>query len=309
MGALLSVILPVFLVIGAGFAARRAGIVPPDLPDGLMTFAQKFAIPCLLFRAVSDLAVRDFVNLPLLSTYYGVGLVVFALGVAMARWIFRRGWEDAVAIGFACLFANTVLLGLPISERAFGPGSLTANYTIVAFHAAFCYGVGITTMEVLRAGGTLGLAQMGRILRAMFSNGIILGITAGLIVSVTGLPVPDVVNDAADMLALAALPAALFGLGGILTRYRPEGDVPTILAVCAVSLIVHPALAWGVAQMAGLPLGDLRAAVLTAAMPPGVNAFLFAAMYARALRVAASSVLVATGASVLTVWIWLLILP
>ncbi|KNG95099.1 AEC family transporter [Pseudaestuariivita atlantica] len=309
MGALLQVVLPVFLVIGFGYVARARGIISDAVTDGLMTFAQKFAIPCLLFRAVSDLAVRDFVNLPLLGGYYAGALLIFATGFAMARLVFGRGTEDAVAIGFVCLFANSVLLGLPISERAFGAASLTPNFTIIAFHAPFCYGVGITCMEVLRARGAPGPEQLRRILKAMFSNAIILGITAGLIVSVTGLPVPAVVNDAADMLGRAALPAALFGLGGILVRYRPEGDMPTILAVCAVSLVLHPALTFGITTTIGLPVGELRAAVLTAAMPPGVNAFLFATMYARAQRVAASSVLIATGASVVSVWLWLLVLP
>ncbi|MDA1154925.1 MAG: AEC family transporter, partial [Proteobacteria bacterium] len=49
--------------------------------------------------------------------------------------------------------------------------------------------------------------------------------------------------------------------------------------------------------------------MLTAAMAPGVNAYIFANMYGRARRVAASSVLLATGLSILTVWGWLAVLP
>ncbi len=43
-------------------------------------------------------------------------------------------------------------------------------------------------------------------------------------------------------------------------------------------------------------------------MAPGFNAYLFANMYGRAKRVAASSVLIATGASILSVWMWLALL-
>ena len=43
-------------------------------------------------------------------------------------------------------------------------------------------------------------------------------------------------------------------------------------------------------------------------MAPGVNAYIFANMYGRAKRVAASSVLVATAASILTAWMWLMVL-
>ena len=44
-------------------------------------------------------------------------------------------------------------------------------------------------------------------------------------------------------------------------------------------------------------------------MAPGVNAYLFANIYGAARRVAASSVLMATALSTLTVWMWLNLLP
>ena len=53
----------------------------------------------------------------------------------------------------------------------------------------------------------------------------------------------------------------------------------------------------------------LRSAVLTAAMAPGVNTYVFANLYGVANRVAASTVLMATAASIASVWVWLQILP
>ena len=44
-------------------------------------------------------------------------------------------------------------------------------------------------------------------------------------------------------------------------------------------------------------------------MAPGVNAYIFASIYGRAMRVAASSVLIATGLTVVTAWLWLQVLP
>ena len=58
-----------------------------------------------------------------------------------------------------------------------------------------------------------------------------------------------------------------------------------------------------------LSTSAFRSAVLTAAMAPGINSYVFANLYGRARRVAASAVLIATALSVLTAWIWLSILP
>ncbi len=45
-----------------------------------------------------------------------------------------------------------------------------------------------------------------------------------------------------------------------------------------------------------------------AAVAPGLNAYLFAAMYDRAIDVAASAVLLSTALAVLTVSAWLVVL-
>ena len=309
MSALIEVIIPVFLVIGAGYLAVWRGWFSDDGVDGLMKFTQGFAIPCLLFRAIATLDLGATFQPALLFSFYAGALLSFGLGVAGARLIFGRDWEDSIAIGFCCLFSNSVLLGLPITERAYGTDALAANYAIIAVHAPFCYGVGITAMEIVRNRGARPAELAAKVTRAMFHNALIIGIVAGFAVNLTGLPLPGAIWDALDLMVRAALPAALFGLGGVLFRYRPEGDMRAILMVCAISLLVHPAIVIGIGSAVALGTGEIRSAVMTSAMAPGVNAYIFANLYGRAKRVAASSVLLATALSILTVWGWLAVLP
>ena len=92
-------------------------------------------------------------------------------------------------------------------------------------------------------------------------------------------------------------------------RYRPEGDMRTILFITACSIVLHPAVTFGLAHLFGLSVGAMRSAVVTAAMAPGVNAYLFADMYGRARRVAASSVLIGTGLTIASAAFWIMVLP
>ncbi len=304
---LLAIVLPVFLVVGAGYAAVWRGLFKESAVDGLMTFTQKFAIPCLLFSAIATLDLGAELNLALLISFYSGSTLCFFAGLFGARLIFKRPWTDSVAIGFSALFANTVLLGLPISERAYGVDALGPNYTIIAFHAAFCYLLGITTMEIIRA-ETRGLRLAGTVAKAMFQNSLMIGIGLGFIVNLSGLPIPGVVGEALDLMIRAALPAALFGLGGVLYRYRPEGDVGVIAMICGLSLLVHPLVAFGLGNGLGLSQAQLQSAVVTAAMAPGVNTYIFADMYGCARRVAATSVLVGTALTVMTAAAWIAVL-
>ena len=308
MQVLLDVILPVFLVIGAGYLATRQGMFKPVHIEGIMKFTQGFAIPCLLFNALAKIDLNQGFDPALLTAFYAGAFICFLLGLFGARFLFGRDWEDSVAIGFACLFSNSILLGLPITERAYGPDALVANYAIVAMHSPFCYGVGITAMEIMRNRGKSGGALVVAVLKAMFSNALILGIGLGFLVNVSGVTLPQALDDALGLIIRAALPGALFALGGVLVQYKPEGDLLTIFYICALALIVHPALVWIFGSALSLPQDFFRSAVLTAAMAPGFNAYIFANMYGRAKRVAASSVLIATGATLFTAWMWLTLL-
>ncbi len=306
--SLIDVILPVFLVIGAGYTATRSGYFKEAHINGLMRFTQGFAIPCLLFLAIAHLDLSAGFDPRLLVSFYSAAALCFTAGIFGARLIFGREWEDCVAIGFCCLFSNSVLLGLPITERAYGPDNLAGNYAIIAFHSPFCYCVGITVMEIVRNRGRGGTKMVRSVLSAMFKNALILGIALGFVVNLSGLVIPQVVDEALELVTRAALPGALFALGGVLVKYKPEGDLRTIALVCGVSLMLHPSLVWLFGTTTGLPQDLFRSGVLNAAMAPGFNAYIFANMYGRAKRVAASSVLIGTATSILTVWLWLTLL-
>ena len=309
MSALLDVILPVFVVLASGYILTWRGYFNDAANNGLMKFAQGFALPLLLFRSISDLDLGDHFNLPLLVSFYAGAIGGFTVGTLGARFLFGRNWEDAVAIGFVGLFSNTLLLGIPITERAYGTDALAANFAIVAIHAPICYFIGITAMEMVRNRGGALYQLPAKIGKAVFSNALIIGISCGFVVNLTGFHMPEILTDGIDLITRAGLPAALVGLGGILYRYRPEGDMRAILFIVTVSLVVHPVIVWAVGRAFGLDVAEFRSAVITAAMAPGVNAYLFAHMYDRAKRVAASAVLIGTGLCIVTAAGWLSILP
>ncbi|WP_321363986.1 AEC family transporter [uncultured Celeribacter sp.] len=312
MQDLITVILPVFLVIGYGYLARRFGWVSDELIDNVMKFAQNFAVPLLLFSGIAKMDLGQNFHPPILISFYAGALSGGLFCFLGARYLFKRDLTDAVAIGFIGLFSNSLLLGIPITERAYGEAALAGNFAIISIHSPLLYGIGIAAMEIARTRG-LGLSGFGlmrQIARSVLRNPLILGIAAGWTVNLAQIPLPAPVWDAVGLMTRAAIPAALFGLGGVLLRYKPEGDMRIILWAVAASLVLHPMIAYGLGHFVfDLPTPSLRSATITAAMAPGINAYLFANMYGVAKRVAASSVLIGTAGSILTIWCWLAILP
>ncbi len=308
MSTLVDIVLPVFLVIGFGYLVRWRRLLDDGAVDGLMRFAQSVAIPCLLFLAIARLDLSAEFDLALLGSFYTGAVSGFAAGLLGARLLFGRPWPDAVAFGFVTLFSNSLLLGLPITERAFGPDALAGNYAIISIHAPICYAIGITAMEIARAQGAGPWDTLRQITRAMTRNMLVLAIAAGFVVNLMHVPLPGVLVEALTLLGRAALPTALFALGGVLYLYRPEGDLRIVTYLCLISLFVHPAITWGLGLAFGLNVDQFRSAIVTAASAPGINAYIFANLYGVGKRVAATTVLVATGLSILTVWGWLAML-
>ena len=305
---ILNVVAPVFLVVGAGYAAVKSKLIVDAPIEHLMDFAIRFAIPCLLFRATSTIDLAAAFDWRIIVAYYGAAISGFTLTYLVATRVFKRRPGEGVAVGFAALFSNLVLLGLPISERAWGIDTMAPNFALVAVNAPICYLIGITAMEILRADGRNPIETARVVSIAMFRNSIMIGIALGFVVNITGLPLPATLIAAVDLLARASLPVALFALGGVLTRYTLSKSLGEAATVALISLLMQPALTLLIARGLELPEQTTRSIVLMAAVAPGLNAYLFASMYNRALGAAASSVLLTTALSVFSVSAWLLIL-
>lgn len=308
MSALLDVILPVFVIIAIGYGAARFGVISDGGIDGIMTFAQSIALPILLFKSIAAIDLSAAYNIGLIAAFYGGAFAAFGFCLCVARFGFRRAWPDSVAIAFAGYFSNTLLLGLPITENAYGADALAGNFAIISIHAPLLYTFGISVMVLAQSDGSTGL--IGASIKKILTQPLVLGIICGFVANLSGLGLPQFTTTAIDMIARAGIPAALFGLGGVLFRYRPEGDAGLIATVCVAGLILHPAIAYGLGRgVFHLDRDALRSATVTAAMAPGVNAYMFAHLFGVGKRIAASALLIGTGVSILTVWGWLHILP
>jgi len=301
LGILLEITAPIFVLIIFGYLAIKFKFLNHTVTQGLMKFVQNVAMPVLLFNAVAKMDLSLGFNHGLLLSFYLGAFVSFILALFLTYKVFRRPWEESVVIGFTALFGNTVLLGLAVVDRAFGEEALASTYSIIALHAPFCFLVGITSMEAFKESGKMNGAALISVFNEMGKNAIIIGMLIGFITNLLNISLPAIAQLPVDMISGAAIPTALFGLGGILAQYKPRGDLKVIILVCTITLIVHPTLTWLLAtQMFSLSYAQVQSAVLTSAMPPGLNAFIFATMYKTGRKVAASSALIGTVISIFT---------
>lgn len=309
LGTLLEIVVPVFLLIGAGYFSIRSGYLKSEIMDALVRFQVGVAVPALLFNAMYHTDLATSLNIYAMIGFFASGTVAFFAVIFLSRTIWKRRPGEAVAVGFCAFFPNAVMLGIPISERAFGDATMGAVFGIIAFHSMYNWFMGFVTMEAVRRDSETIWAGFRKAFVTTFQNPLMVGLMLGMAANLVDLPVPQMGQDALNMMAGAALPVALFALGGVLTRYSIKAEIGEALMVSFFSLLIHPAVAWVItALIFDLPAHYVQATVIIAAMPTGINSYIFATVYNRAVGTAASTVIIATILSLGTItgWLWFL---
>jgi hypothetical protein len=306
---LLNIILPVFAIIALGYFAVRFRAFPAGGTQGLVLFVNNFATPCLLCEAMLTSDFSKTFNLSIIVPFYIGALILMAAGILIARHVFKQRPGESVSSGFAATYTNTVLIGIPIIQRAYGAEALPTVFSIIAFHAPVLITLGMIVMELSRRDGApLPKTVITATLRIL-QNPLLWGVGLGALGNHFSVQLPEAGTAFLTMMSAAVLPASLFGLGGALNEYKVSDSWALASVMSVLKLIVHPTIAYVImVPILHVPIEYARYGVIVAAMPAGINVYVFATYYDRAVNVAANVVLISTVASIATISFWLLVL-
>jgi predicted permease len=295
-------ILPIFAVIALGWAATFTPVFDAASARALSGFVFFFAIPLMLFERVATTDPVEGGAWALLATFYSATGVVFALGAGAARLGFARRGDEAVLIGFGAAYANTVMIGIPVVLTVIGAEAAFPLFLIISFHGLVFFTLATVLVESVR-GARAGLHRVApEVARGVVTNPILVALVLGVTVNRLGLPLPGLFRDFAQLVGGAAVPCALFATGAALRQFRVGGALPLVAVVVALKGVAHPVIAYLLAtQVFALPPLFTAVAVVLAALPVGVNPYLFAARYGVAEAECATAIAISTPLAVVTV--------
>ena len=303
MSGVLVVVLPVFGLLGLGYAAARFGLLSYQAGEGLSEFVFTFCIPPLIFRTMATASLPDSQPWGYWGAYF-LGLALsWALAMAIGRAVFKLDARENVVAGFAAGQSNTALIGIPLLLEAFGDAGAVPLFLLLAVHLPITMTSATLLME-----GPHGLHPLA-LAKRLLLNPILLGLMAGLAFRGLGAPYGGALRVIVDYLANAAVPCALVAMGLALRRYGLQADVKLTATIAALKLFVHPAAVYVLAhKVFTMPPVWSGVAVLFAAMPSGVNAYLFAERYRTGVALSSSAIALSTALSVASAafWLWML---
>ncbi|MEQ1929158.1 MAG: AEC family transporter [Parvularculaceae bacterium] len=300
MTAVLSVALPVFAVIAAGFIAGRMKLASADDSAALNRFVFRFAMPAALFglmSGASGLKAED----GLIALAYGAPALAVMFGAYfLARTMLRLDAPTAGAHAFASTMGNAVFLGLPIALGLDGWGRPFVDLMLV--EGILVIGVGAALMAAPEKGPRR--LDLAGVLTRPLKNPLVVAALAGFAVASAGIALPGPARSFFDILGRAAGPAALFSLGLFLAARRAAilPYAPNIAAIASFKMALLPALSLALLHFLGVDDPHYRGALaLFTVVPTAVSAFIMASQYGRYVEQSAAAIAVTTALSLASI--------
>lgn len=290
VAVLWQVIVPIFLVAGAGYIlARRVGLSPKQLSRATFYVFS----PCLVFDKLSHtvLSASELGQLAAVVVLTMAGSALLAWGIGKIRGYDRALTSAFVLVAFA---GNTGNYGLPANQFAFGQQALEPAVVYYAISTLF-----ISTVGVYLAAS--GRRTAGQALRNLLNVPLIYAGLAGVLIWITGWQIPTPIERATSLAGQAAVPVMLLLLGVQLAGVRQRDNLEAISLASLTKLVGSVLLA--VVFTAALGLSGLarQSAILSSAMPTAVITTVLATEYDSATEFTVGAVLASTLASLVTV--------
>lgn len=291
--------MPLFILIALGWMLVRWRKWPDSITEALNRVVFKIALPAMLFRLMSDFGQSPPVDARLLIAFFGSCLIVFVLGRVIANRLFKLDGISGSVFALGGIFSNNVMLGLPIATVMLGEKAIPSVALVLVFNGLILWTLATVSVEWVKH-GALNLKGFGKTAVSVLKNPLIIAILSGTLFSLTGIPLPQMIDKPVSMLGTIAVPLALVALGMSLAAYKVKDGLKESYAICLLKLIVQPLVIWGLAVLLGLPPLESKVVVLLGSMSVGINVYLMSQQFNALTGPAATSMLLSTVFSSVT---------
>ncbi len=269
---ILAITSPIYIIIAIGFLMTRMGVFTKADMRIFGRFVINLALPALLFRSLSQRQIGEILNINYLLAYLLGSLIVIGSGYFWCRRFsgLNPTTSTVYVMGMAC--SNSGYVGYPILLLTFAPvagvalalNMMVENLVVIPL---------LLFMAESKRGGSGRWHVLRKSLERLLTNPMIIGLLAGLSVSLLGLKLPEPIVRTVDLLATTCSALALFVVGGTLFGLRLRGMASQVAPIVIGKLVFHPlAVLLSMTALSLLGLGEIdpslrMAAVLMAAMP------------------------------------------
>lgn len=292
----LSVTGPIFVILGLGAWLKRIGMINDAFVEVGSRLVFMVTLPALLFISVSKTRLDASVNFKLIGFGLLSTIVVWVGSELLARLVVRESRDRGVVVQGA-FRSNLGIIGLAYCVNAYGNTGLVAASLYVGL-VTILYNI----LSVISLSRSLqGSQSMGRLLRAVALNPLIIGIVLALPISISGLQLPKILIQSGDYFANMTLPLALLCTGAALDFRSLRHDPRDTLIATTGKLLFMPLVSTLTAVAVGFRGMELGIVLLMSSAPSAASGYaMVRAMGGNAALAANIVALTTVGSLILT---------
>lgn len=296
---ILDTLLPVFAIIVLGGILARTGFLPVSLLKDLNRLAYYVGLPVLIFHGIAVSNYSDGRPLILFSAILGASVASILVAYLIAFAI-RLPSTDHGTFVHAAFRGNLVFLGLPVIIYAAGGVDLATTSGILQL-ATLSVAPMVILNNVLGAivlsisQHRLSLKTLRPVFFSLVTNPFFIASVAGILFSLSGLPLPSGVDRTMRSLGLMGVPIALLCVGGTLVTTSVHERIGPSVAAALIKTLVTPLAGWLIArQLLHLSPEEMRIVLIFVAAPSAAGGFIMTIQMGGDPRLASAPIAIST---------------
>ena len=206
--------------------------------------------------------MSDFSRLPpvdarLLIAYFGGCLLVFLVGRVVAFRLFGMDGVEQSVFGVGGIFANNLLLGIPLANVPLGEAALPVVSLVLVFNSLLLWTLVTVSVEWART-RHVSLGGFAVTVKNVATNPVVASILIGTAWGWLGIPLPSIADRTLELIGQAAVPLSLIALGMGLGEFGVREGWRESTAISVVKLAVHPLAVYALARARPAAARDAR---------------------------------------------------
>ena len=295
LGFSFSVTGPIFVILALGVYLRRTAMLNDGFIEGGSRIVFNIGLPALLFISISKTEFGETTNLGLIA----FGLLGTMLVFVLLEWVAQRWVQPAQDRGVVVqggYRSNMGIIGLAYCVNAYGEAGLVASSLYLGLVTIL-----FNILAVITLSRSLHKRQgVGRMLRGIVTNPLIIGIVLALPVSWLQIPLPKIALQSGKYFADLTLPLALLCTGASL-NFRSLRLEMTNTALAGLSKLVLVPLLFALGGiLAGFRGVDLGVLLLMSSAPTAAASYVMVRAMGGNATLAANIIALTTVGSILT---------
>lgn len=298
-------VLPLFLIIIAGFLFSKTRAASVYWIDVLNKFALWIGFPALVIHSLTrlELTGSHIPGLVLFNSAFIAGCILLAYPFSA---LFRLTNLQRRTLFLIFAFGNVAYLGIPVLQTAIGDDILPVAAIISAVYLFWLLTLALILVEVHGEGKI----ETAKLAVSLLKNPLLLSVIIGIAIAALQIPLPDALNKTISMFAGSVTAVVLFSLG-IFLGYQKKGGMKEWIVTAAfvvLTMVLFPLLFWLLLRRSELPAAYIQASILDAAMPLGLTPYALSQQYHLDTPFAARLVVLATVSSMVILPLWITLL-